>query len=339
MRTCTKIFFKKFMFLILTFLLYCNYTFTAQSTPDVHFYNVQEGENICINSTNFPFYLILNQISFQNLIYFYRIMAAGETASLDYVSTSSSMPYATRAESVGSSFSIHALSSGPCIISTFTTTQCKDGIELTTAATRTIDFNTTTDNYFYNITSGSTKCIFISENQSFSISGELQMHGLYDKVCVITSTGSNCYQQSETFQTEVTSQYYAFITIDMNNTIQTDRSFSLTTESNIAGDIPGPSNRFIAHAQKQRFLWEVRRADFEGKEISLKRRPASPQQADRHDIFSRQTTHHSPRQGYQWSVISSAFPPSPKRSKDTPLRPTKNSSYETFEERLTPVSE
>ena len=235
MRTCTKIFFKKFMFLILTFLLYCNYTFTAQSTPDVHFYNVQEGENICINSTNFPFYLILNQISFQNLIYFYRIMAAGETASLDYVSTSSSMPYATRAESVGSSFSIHALSSGPCIISTFTTTQCKDGIELTTAATRTIDFNTTTDNYFYNITSGSTKCIFISENQSFSISGELQMHGLYDKVCVITSTGSNCYQQSETFQTEVTSQYYAFITIDMNNTIQTDRSFSLTTESNSKG--------------------------------------------------------------------------------------------------------
>ena len=113
----------------------------------------------------------------------------------------------------------------------------------------------------------------------------------------------------------------------------------LTTESNIAGDIPGPSNRFIAHAQKQRFLWEVRRADFEGKEISLKRRPASPQQADRHDIFSRQTTHHSPRQGYQWSVISSAFPPSPKRSKDTPLRPTKNSSSETFEERLTPVSE
>ena len=112
----------------------------------------------------------------------------------------------------------------------------------------------------------------------------------------------------------------------------------LTTESNITNDIPGPSNRFIAHAQKQRFLWEVRKADFEGKEISLKKRPSSPQHSEKRDIFSPRQTHHSPRQGYHWSVISSGFPPSPKRSKDTPLRPSKK-SYDTFEERLTPISE
>ena len=219
------------MVLFLTLLFYCDYTFTADSIPDVHSYDVKEGENICVNSTNFPFYLILNQFSFQNLIYFYRIMAAGESASLDYVSTSSSMSYATRAESVGSSFSIRALSSGKCILSAFTTSQCKDGIELATAASRTFDFNTTTDSYFYNITSGSTKCIFISENQSFSISGALNMHGPYDKVCVVTSNGSNCYEKDETFQTSVLYQYYGFITIEMNDTITTDRSFVLTTDS------------------------------------------------------------------------------------------------------------
>ena len=223
-----------FVFLCFS-LSICDYTVNAEKDPSTRIFNVKAGANICINSTSFPFYLVLSQISFKNDIFFYRTMKSGCSPSLDYISTASAMPLAIRIPAVGASYTINAKSGGSAYISAFTSDVCSEGIELTTAATRKIEFSSRNSDDFYNITSGKTRCLFVSDTENFTLQGNLNIPK-GDKVCVNINSIEKCYTEKQSFteQFDAKEPTSALLKITMNgqsNNRKLDIGLEANTES------------------------------------------------------------------------------------------------------------
>ena len=190
------------IFLILPYICLskCDFRMSSDDIVSIKTFYMSKGQELCINSTIFPFVLVFCNVGLENRFYSYRMYSSGRELELDSISSVSYVPFSIRSHPVESSYTIQASSDGNITMGFLVSNECYDGLLVTSASQNYMTFSSDSSD-FYRINPSTKRCIFIADPESYSVQGELKFVHHSDQLCYFKKDMSKiCFSYEESFE-------------------------------------------------------------------------------------------------------------------------------------------